>query len=278
MSSPAACVTSVANEIDQEPAEDPRGGVNTVDKDACSPVKALRVLAIVGMHRSGTSCLTGLVEEAGLHLGKVSKWNPHNRRGNQEHAAIVALNDEVLAANGASWDAPPEGLCHWTAEQEARRDALVASHIGRQPWAFKDPRTLLTMEGWLAGIPDLAMLGTFRHPLAVARSLVARQGGDLEAWLDLWCHYNRRLLGLYRRQPFPLVCFDRSQELYLGQVRHALRHCGLPMPTTGVFFDASLRRQAASDARDPLPEACRDLYQALENALDASQEGGAESA
>ncbi|HBM84618.1 MAG TPA: sulfotransferase family protein, partial [Halieaceae bacterium] len=29
-----------------------------------------RVIAILGMHRSGTSCLTGSLQEAGLELGE----------------------------------------------------------------------------------------------------------------------------------------------------------------------------------------------------------------
>jgi len=65
------------------------------------------VIAVLGMHRSGTSCLTGLLEDAGVPLGDVQKENPHNPLGNQENLRIMHLHDAVLAANGGSWDAPP---------------------------------------------------------------------------------------------------------------------------------------------------------------------------
>jgi len=44
-------------------------------------------VAILGMHRSGTSCLAGSLQELGLYLGEVYDQNPHNPRGNRENAA-----------------------------------------------------------------------------------------------------------------------------------------------------------------------------------------------
>ena len=43
---------------------------------------------ILGMHRSGTSCLTGCLKEYGLHLGDVSESNKHNKKGNQENKEV----------------------------------------------------------------------------------------------------------------------------------------------------------------------------------------------
>lgn len=39
---------------------------------------------ILGMHRSGTSCLAGSLQEAGLYLGEVNTAAPHNAKGNRE--------------------------------------------------------------------------------------------------------------------------------------------------------------------------------------------------
>jgi hypothetical protein len=44
-----------------------------------------RVVSILGMHRSGTRCLTGTMQEAGLVLGKFSTFNEFNRKGNREN-------------------------------------------------------------------------------------------------------------------------------------------------------------------------------------------------
>ena len=58
------------------------------------------------MHRSGTSCLTGSLEAAGLYLGNIQTWNPFNLKGNRENQEIVDLHDLILADNGGSWDSP----------------------------------------------------------------------------------------------------------------------------------------------------------------------------
>ena len=69
-----------------------------------------RVVSIVGMHRSGTSCLAGTLEEAGLHLGNVITEAPHNAKGNRENRSIMDLHEELLVHSGGSWDRPPDRL------------------------------------------------------------------------------------------------------------------------------------------------------------------------
>ena len=74
-----------------------------------------QILCVLGMHRSGTSCLTGSLEEAGLHMGDIHTWNPHNLKGNRENQKIVDINDQVLASAGAAWDNPPDTDISWRA-------------------------------------------------------------------------------------------------------------------------------------------------------------------
>src|SRR5690348_16827069 len=112
-------------------------------------------ICVLGMHRSGTSCVTGLLEEAGVFLGEVSKQNPHNRKGNQENRAIMQLHDAVLAANGGAWDDPPEDAVSWSAEQRLTLAAIIDRYRGHDPWAFKDPRSLFTLSAWQDALPGL---------------------------------------------------------------------------------------------------------------------------
>src|SRR5690242_7651516 len=126
-----------------------------------------KVICVLGMHRSGTSCLTGMLEDAGVFLGNVSKQNPHNKKGNQENLEIMRLNDAVLAANGATWDRPPESEADWSREQKEALQAILSQYAGHARWAFKDPRTMFTLSGWREALPELQFIGTFRHPSAV---------------------------------------------------------------------------------------------------------------
>ena len=61
-----------------------------------------QVIGVLGMHRSGTSCLTGTLEEAGVFLGEVVVQAKFNARGNRENRRIMDLHNAVLAAKGSS--------------------------------------------------------------------------------------------------------------------------------------------------------------------------------
>ena len=101
------------------------------------------VVCILGMHRNGTSCLAGCLEERGLNLGDVVNTAPHNRKGNQENLELRAINDAVLTQSGGAWDNPPEVLSG-DDDLRQRRDRHIAANSSVETWGFKDPRTLLT--------------------------------------------------------------------------------------------------------------------------------------
>ncbi len=220
------------------------------------------VLCVLGMHRSGTSCLTGSLQEAGLELGEHHTENPHNLKGNRENQGIVDINDAVLAANGGAWDVPPETVTWPDAQLQAAR-ALLSRHADAPHFGFKDPRTLLTIGGWQALAPHMRFIGIFRHPAEVAQSLQNRSGMPLEQGLALWYQYNRRLLRQYRCKAFPLLCFDESEELFLGKLRGAMATVGLePHGLQGDFYTRELKT-ARVDAELPLPWHIRRLYRKL---------------
>lgn len=204
-----------------------------------------RVVLILGMHRSGTSCLAGSLQEAGLYLGDVNTAAPHNAKGNRENRAIMDLQDDLLHANGGNWDAPPREVV-WQPEHRARRDAIIATYPTDQIWGFKDPRTLLTLSGWLETLSSVRFVGTFRHPLAVAASLHARNGISIEKSLMLWITYNRLLLDYHQRFKFPMVCFDWPLERYRQCLLVIAPTLNLAVPTAGFsFFESALRRNEA---------------------------------
>lgn len=66
---------------------------------------------VLGMHRSGTSTLSGTLLEVGLHLGSVldSKF-ARNPKGLQEAPSILFMHENLLGANGGSWHQPPDQI------------------------------------------------------------------------------------------------------------------------------------------------------------------------
>ncbi|HVU02368.1 MAG TPA: hypothetical protein VHE30_11480 [Polyangiaceae bacterium] len=204
-----------------------------------------QVTCIVGMHRSGTSCLAGTLQESGLHLGEVITEAPHNAKGNRENRRIMDLQEAVLVHSGGSWERIPERLA-WTDEHRRARDEIIRSY-GDGPFGFKDPRTLVTLPFWQEVIPEMRFVGTFRHPSLVVRSLLARNGGDPAHWLGLWAAYNERLLALHAAEPFPVLRFDVTAEAYRLGVTAVARSLGLAPPSALAFFEESLRHHALED-------------------------------
>jgi hypothetical protein len=236
----------------------------------------MRAVLVVGMHRSGTSCLAGSLQQRGLYLGEAQEWNRNNRKGNREDLRVVRLNSAVLAHSGGAWDRPPAALA-WTPRHARERDEIVSllcAGASTESWGFKDPRTLLTLPFWLEGIADpVTLVGSFRHPAQVARSLHARGQVPFGEGVALWRRYNELLLEEYRRRPFPLVCFDLPERDYLSQLDRLASSIGLPatggMGGTG-FFERSLRHWQVDDGGLPeVPAECAALYQRL---LDAGRE------
>ena len=122
-----------------------------------------KVISIVGMHRSGTSCLAGSLQCAGLHLGEVHTKNRYNLKGNREHAQLNQLQERVLRDNGGAWYDPPKQV-KWSKNHFQELMTIVDQFKDRQVWGIKDPRTLFTVAGLEQAIGTMQFVGTFRDP------------------------------------------------------------------------------------------------------------------
>ena len=222
-------------------------------------------LIVLGMHRSGTSCLTGTIEQCGVALGEVFTENPYNKKGNRESAQIQALNNDILEINGGAWDRPV-AVTKWTAEQSKERDETldqIRSGVGHW-WGFKDPRLVLTLPFWLEAIDEPRFIGTFRHPHRVALSLQNRNRMSLNESYKLWRGYNERLIDYIDRFNFQVVDFDLDDAEYQKDVAEKLQGLGLKSQINECFFDPKLRNQSLESAEDcALPENVNEIYQKL---------------
>jgi len=236
-----------------------------------------RVLAVLGMHRSGTSCLTGSLQAGGLFLGKHHTWNEYNRKGNRENQDVVNLHEGIFKSNGATWTDPKrhnsfidnyvERPLKWHARHYARAREILAEYAHEPLWGFKDPRALFLLQGWKQMIPDIEFVGIFRHPMAVAQSLNSRPALpiSIEQGLQMWLVYNRALLKQYEQKPFPLLCFDWSEEAFHQHLNELHTELKLkPISPDQRFYTEELHKQKIETAIS-LPTEINDLYLNLKN-------------
>lgn len=161
-------------------------------------------IAVLGMHRSGTSMITRMLAAAGMEVGPADELMPataENPTGYWERGSMVAINDLVLDRLGMAWDhvpaAPPAGWQQRGELDEIRAHArqVVASYPAGRTWGWKDPRTSLTLPFWDTVLDELpAAVLCVRNPLDVAASLSRR--GDMSARLgfQLWYAYSSSAL------------------------------------------------------------------------------------
>ena len=160
-----------------------------------------QAVLVLGMHRSGTSALTRLLNLCGAVLpeGLVEASPEVNATGFWESRELLALHDEILAAAGGSWHDLRELEAGWfesgAAEGfRARLRALLAREYGNAPLLLvKDPRLCRLLPLWRAvlaemGITPLVVLPV-RNPLEVADSLRERDGFGEGKALLLWLRH-----------------------------------------------------------------------------------------
>ena len=125
----------------------------------------MRVICVIGMHRSGTSALTRILNHLGVSLGpeeQLLEPAPHNPGGFWENERVFELNDELLEALGGNATTPPVLADGWERASEldglrARAASLVASLAdGAEIAGWKNPRLSLTLPFWRTVAPVAA--------------------------------------------------------------------------------------------------------------------------
>ena len=198
----------------------------------------MSAVCIIGMHRSGTSVITGLLRVHGLRIGSEDcLLGPHetNPTGHCEHKGFLEINEVLLARLGGAWDTPVEFPLDWQGngrfdDLAERAASLVESLSCSRPWGWKEPRTTLLLPFWQALVPDLRYVICIRHPLEVAHSIAARDGFALPRAIDLWLHYTRAALAFTSGRPRMFTFYRDYFTNPLAEIRRLAHFCGLSPP------------------------------------------------
>ncbi|MBA2237820.1 MAG: sulfotransferase [Lysobacter sp.] len=159
-----------------------------------------QALLVLGMHRSGTSAISGTLSLLGAHaprsLMEPTKDNP---RGYWESVEVMKVNERVLSSAGSRWNdwGPfnPAWFDSVIAEQlRGSLVELVGKEFGTAPLLLiKDPRISRFLPLWVDALRECRVAPriviTVRHPLGVARSLEVRDHFGRNRSLLLWLRH-----------------------------------------------------------------------------------------
>ncbi|GAB1582785.1 hypothetical protein [Phyllobacterium phragmitis] len=210
------------------------------------PVKAIdpqqrSCVLVLGMHRSGTSALTRVLNLAGFDLPKtVMPANPTNETGHWEPTPIAQLNDRILTAANSTWhDWLELGSDRLNSSQADRfRNEATAtlekefgdSHL----FVLKDPRICRLAPFWIAtlqhaGIRPL-VITPVRNPLEVAASLQKRNGFDPSYGHLLWLRHMLDAEFASRDMPRYFTSYDRLLAEWSNVLEEAAAAFGISWP------------------------------------------------
>lgn len=184
-------------------------------------------IIVIGMHRSGTSIVTNILEDIGVRMGCIKDTNFEPR-------AYIALNNWILTQAGTSWQYPLsihrmldnaecfENVCE-IIRNASNSPMIKIVHPSRiysthKPWGWKDPRNSVTLKIWLSVYPQAKIIYVKRHGVPVAASLCTRRrkfskgsyrwwhkvltpikpgpalgtrSWELDSSFEMWCEYNK---------------------------------------------------------------------------------------
>ena len=160
-------------------------------------------IVVLGMHRSGTSCVGELLAAMGAYFGPTSMGtsgtveNPH---GPFERRDLRRLCHFILKQARADWWATsrfsPDRL---PADSGARIADMLAPMLAdlnaHEPWFIKEPRLCILLPMLRAQLGPVVAVCVWRDPLEVAQSLQTRDAMPLEFGIALWERYVRASFG-----------------------------------------------------------------------------------
>jgi len=133
-----------------------------------------KIIIVLGMHRSGTSALAGLLHSNGIVMGNEKKKDfypppmKENPKGFFENVRFRRKNDLILGRNGykvKSFDPYCRTVQYIDKHDQLYRDMrelVYEFNKDNEVWGWKDPRTNLTLINWIRVFDDLGMINNLK--------------------------------------------------------------------------------------------------------------------
>ncbi|MEG3882593.1 sulfotransferase, partial [Microcoleus sp. herbarium19] len=236
------------------------------------------ILAIISMHRSGSSLTASLLQSGGLHIGRnLMEGDEKNIKGYYENLDFYDFHRAVLASQGVDengWTLQEQIEVEDRFREEAKEIVDRASVSG--VWGWKEPRTTLFLEFWADLLPQANFLLMYRSPWEVVESLYRQNHGlfktQPELAVKLWMHYNKKIITFYNHSSSRCLLVNTKTLIQnpAASIEAINQKFKLHLaPPDAKIYDPSLFRSQGLDSYRPsliesqFPEAVN-LYQELD--------------
>ena len=221
-------------------------------------------LFVLGMHRSGTSAITGALRHCDVWVGEETELtdaNVENPLGFWERRDMRDLCDQMLHSAGADWwkiaNFDPKAIPRAALAEQRRNFEKIVSKLDKyQAWVIKEPRLCLLLPVLRHYVDSPVCIHIYRNPLDVARSLQTRNGFSISAGLALWEVYNLHALRASEGLPRISLSYEALMQYPVETLNALVKELdglggGHPIkPDSGLierFIDLDLYHQRATD-------------------------------
>lgn len=147
-----------------------------------------RQILVIGNHRTGSSCVAGLLHKTGISMGKdMLGAHPSNPLGHFEDKEFLLLNESLVAP----WDKPVILEGGEIVVPRIRYERLIAERDSHSEiWGIKDPRMCITAQYFMDLLYDPVIINTRRNSDSIVGSLMRRDGWSREEAIQIHRIYN----------------------------------------------------------------------------------------
>jgi hypothetical protein len=225
-----------------------------------------QAVLVMGMHRSGTSALSGILGKLGVQPPRtLMRPTDDNPRGYWESTKLMVFHDELLRSAGSTWSDWDAFNPDWiqSSVAETFRDRLpeiIEHEFGDAPlFLVKDPRISRFARFWLDALPSLSIVPKVvicvRHPREVVQSLEKRDHFARKRAQLIWL---RHMLDAEYATRGASRCFVHYTDLlgeWATQVRRIGRELDIPWPRWSSNVEIEIDQYLTSSLRRNVAEA-----------------------
>ncbi|MCX6832191.1 MAG: hypothetical protein NT028_08685, partial [candidate division Zixibacteria bacterium] len=269
-----------------------------VEKDAAlkheAPVqREQKAIIVLGMHRSGISAVTGVLNILGVDFGpNLMPAQPDNPEGFQQHPDIVNIHDRILESLNIKWDDVAPFPDNWWKNKVLRplrnelRETIVRDFAESELWGINDPRMSRLLPLWLSTFREVNCRPHFvhivRNPVEVSESLRKRQGFARRKSILLWMVHELAAELWTRNLPRVFVSYRQLLENWPGTLEKISEGLGINFPLkisdvvdkVSDFLDLEMKHHNRAEdlwSYDPdTPPCVLKAYSNFENATDGA--------
>jgi len=252
-------------------------------------------IVVLGIHRSGTSLLTGILSRLGVYVGKPD-GSLHDA-GHYEVSGVMALNSFICKSFSSTVPFVEPLPQHWdeypfAADLMEKVEMIMERHFGAADglWGWKEPNTTMFLPIYQELLRRQSVRPRYvicvRNPASVVRSRLKFYGPAnhidhprlAHVFPSLWLQYT--LFGLVSTagEERAVCCYEKLLQSPRGTLEPILRSLDLPVSAEDwASIETTIRQDRNHRAKDEsgldqYPRIFRDTYELCQRAAENPEE------